>query len=557
MPASLSTTLHEPSSSHQQPLAFALPAFGDHWNTRWPVIVWSLVALGVAVRLVRFALRFPLWGDECMLAVNYLDRGYLELAQPLDYGQMAPLGYLWAQKLAVDLLGFNEFSLRLVALLGGLASLPLMAHVAGRVLHGLPHAMAVGIFAVAYYPLRHAAELKPYGTDAFWALLLLACAVEWWRRPDRSRWLWALAAAAPLAVFCSLPVVFVAGGISIGLVCAVWRQRSARIWLPFAAYHATLCGAFLGVLWLALTVQASNTKAMAGFWPQGFPPTQFAAALVWLADVLTGEMFAFPLGADRGGSALTSICFAVALVVLWRQGRGAIAGMALGTLVVALLAAALHQYPAGSERLSQYFAPLACLLAGLGCAAIFSCIRFVNWQRRASLGYLALLVAIGVGVMAKDLVQPYKSPYGEMHQGFARWFWNQGVETPELLCVQTDLHEPLSPHCPEYLCAQAIYSPRHALDAREAVADPLQQVRPITAVGFWRDFDSEGLQRLQAWAERMQTAYRLAHVDRHDVMLGDELNQPWAVHYEVYHFEPRDRETSEVAGRPVGRPLLK
>src|SRR5262249_23418152 len=32
---------------------------------RW---VWAFIALGVAIRLVGYLLRFPLWVDECMLA---------------------------------------------------------------------------------------------------------------------------------------------------------------------------------------------------------------------------------------------------------------------------------------------------------------------------------------------------------------------------------------------------------------------------------------------------------------------------------------------------------
>jgi len=39
---------------------------------RW---IWFLVALSVAARLIRYAMRLPLWADEAFLAANFLDRG--------------------------------------------------------------------------------------------------------------------------------------------------------------------------------------------------------------------------------------------------------------------------------------------------------------------------------------------------------------------------------------------------------------------------------------------------------------------------------------------------
>src|SRR4051812_24161463 len=49
-----------------------------------------VVLVGVAWRLTRYLLRFPVWGDEAMLLVNYADRNYLDLAGPLENCQVAP-----------------------------------------------------------------------------------------------------------------------------------------------------------------------------------------------------------------------------------------------------------------------------------------------------------------------------------------------------------------------------------------------------------------------------------------------------------------------------------
>ena len=124
-------------------------------------------------------MNFPLWPDEAYLAHNYLDRGYLGLLQPLDFGQVAPLLYLWVQKSIVLVCGFSEYSLRLFAFVGSIGSLLLFRHLAGRLLQGTARLMAIGVFAVAYPLIRYAAEAKPYGTDMLVALLLLVLLIQW------------------------------------------------------------------------------------------------------------------------------------------------------------------------------------------------------------------------------------------------------------------------------------------------------------------------------------------------------------------------------------------
>src|SRR6185436_4942727 len=57
------------------------------WERHITTATWLFVALGIALRLIRYLLHFPLWGDETMAAANFLDRGYADLLKPLDYGQ--------------------------------------------------------------------------------------------------------------------------------------------------------------------------------------------------------------------------------------------------------------------------------------------------------------------------------------------------------------------------------------------------------------------------------------------------------------------------------------
>ena len=92
----------------------------DRWAYRAAL---GLLALGVLVRAARYWLRFPFWGDETMLAVNFVWFDYAQLTQGLENCQIAPLLFLWGERAAYGWLGSGEWSLRLVPLLAGCVAL--------------------------------------------------------------------------------------------------------------------------------------------------------------------------------------------------------------------------------------------------------------------------------------------------------------------------------------------------------------------------------------------------------------------------------------------------
>ena len=153
-----------------RPFAADVELLSPRQQAQW---LWIFLAVGLSARLVRYLLRFPLWEDEAMLSTNYLDRGFLDLLKPLSYIQVAPTLFLWCQLAVVRLLGFSEYTLRLVPFACSIASLFLFRHLAGLLLRGTALVATFGIFAVAYPPIRYAAEAKPYGCDLFLALVML------------------------------------------------------------------------------------------------------------------------------------------------------------------------------------------------------------------------------------------------------------------------------------------------------------------------------------------------------------------------------------------------
>src|SRR5262249_28222538 len=147
------------------------------------------LAAGVAWRLIRYGLRFPLWGDEAAVMLNVVERqSYRELLGPLDFHQVVPLGFLAAQFTVVRYWDASEYAMRAFPLLTGLAALFCFARLAWLALPPLAAMGAVGVLAATHYVTRYSLDIKPYGTDLLMASALLVLAVHWSRAPEERRW---------------------------------------------------------------------------------------------------------------------------------------------------------------------------------------------------------------------------------------------------------------------------------------------------------------------------------------------------------------------------------
>jgi hypothetical protein len=505
----------------------------------------AFVAVGIALRVARYVLCFPLWGDEAMLAVNFLDRGYGELLQPLDHLQVAPPLFLWIERTVVKWLGFSEYALRLFPTLCSVAALVGFAHLARNVLRGLPLVAAVAMLSVAYYPIRHGAEVKPYASDLLAAVVLLNLA---WRGLDCERLggaLCRLAACVPLIVVGSYPSVFVAGGVSLSLLPAVWRSAARRTWAAYVAYHMALGGAFAALYWGVIdrAYAQSYYGGVGAYWRDAFPPlTELARLPLWLLETHTSHMFAYPVGGERGASVLTTLAFLLGAWTVWRSGRRRLLALCLWPFALALAAAALRRYPyGGSARFMLYLAPSICLLAGLGAAEAATRLRRPRWQRAAAMALLATYLVIAGGMLLRDLARPYKTPADQVRREFARWFWRDMARGAELVCVGTDLKRDLfggswERMSPEYLCLQRTYSPRH----RAGAAPQWQRVsatHPLRCVVHRAEGAKYNRQALRQWLDEMQQRYDL--VGHTDLAVNAGMEPIYAHHYEVFEFVPK------------------
>ncbi len=405
------------------------------------IAAWFFIVLGIGLRLFRFGMNFPLWGDEAFVAVNLIQRGFRELAKPLDYGQICPILFLWIERAIILRLGVHEWSLRLFPLVCAVASVGLFYRVMSRFTKGTPVVLATAILAVSFHPIRHSAEVKPYASDLFVALVLMGLAFDWLRDRSRGRGLWLLALLSPFALALSHPAAFVLGGISLGLALPVVRTRSLKTGLVFIAFNLVTLASFL-ILYKLVTSshEMVYSYGLRAYWANSFPPTGSPLRLlIWLIDSHTGTMLAYPGGGKNGASTGTLLLCVLAVVVLVRESRGAIAVICTGPFALALVAAFLKRYPYGGEaRQMQFLVPAICLLAGIGGARLIDRIKQIHKRMNVCGIITILLIVIGVVPLVLDSRHPYRRLYDRQARDFARGFWSEQEREAEVACLCMD-----------------------------------------------------------------------------------------------------------------------
>jgi hypothetical protein len=332
------------------------------WLTKIAILA---IIVGGAVRLWGYTQRGSLWLDEASLALNVLGRGFGGLAAPLDWGQAAPIGFLWMMKALTVVLGSGEWVLRFWPFVAGVATLPL-TWLAGRRLVGAPAAMLATVaMAWSLIAIRYSTEAKPYASDACIALALVWLALRVHEDiTNKGKWR-ALRAAGVIGLLISLPSAFVLGAIGISLFPAA---RRAGRWPGIAVIAASLewITTFV-ILWFVVVREASGSAYLKEYWA---PVMLDWSAPDFLARVIRmlASVAATPLRWD-GDLAPALVAMVVAACGVWSVARknAAFALLVAGPAALGAIASLVGLYPM-SDRLAFFAAPLV-LLASAKCVA--------------------------------------------------------------------------------------------------------------------------------------------------------------------------------------------
>lgn len=396
-------------------------------------VLLLLVGLGFFFRLFHFFHNRSFFIDEISLNVSIIKLNFWQLAtQPLAHEQKAPLGYLWASRLCVLLLGKKEPALRLFSLVCGLGSLVCFVPVARYFLRGWGVVLAVGLLALAWPAVYHSVEAKQYITELFATVLALLLYTKYHQKTTLGPLLaWGLWGG--LLLWFSFSAIFVLAGMGMALCLPALLRRDWKrlvsylvpcgLWLlSFAAIYVLFVSKYTKSEWLTYFFKVRNNAYL--------PLTEPGGALRWLA-VKSYAFLDHPLGLLLD----VNVSYSPFTQVFFKLGWVAIPLLGLGTyslarqhgqwflifclpLVLTLAASAARQYPF-HERLTLFLLPLAILVLAYGTQQLG---RFSLFGLRLLPAALFLLLAIPLANVSRQAVQ-------------ARRFYNQSYYREILLYV--------------------------------------------------------------------------------------------------------------------------
>jgi hypothetical protein len=319
------------------------------------IVAWVAIVLGFAARTWALTERGSLWLDEASLALNVLTRGFGALLAPLDWGQAAPIGFLWIERLLASHADAPDLWLRLVPWAAGVMLPWLLWRLGARTVGTGAGALAAVAASGSLLALRYSTEAKPYASDAAVAAALLLLACEARDEPHLVRRWWMLGAAMVIAVPLSLPAVFVVAAVAVALAAepAVRSAAGARtVALPALAVAVL----FFGALWVVSYRAGAANASLRSYWaPVMLDVTADDRAvrllrvfmeLAWIPLRWTGSLL---------GTAVGTALWLGGLVVVARR-RFSDAALLAGAVCFAVCASLVDAYPL-SDRLAFFAVP--------------------------------------------------------------------------------------------------------------------------------------------------------------------------------------------------------
>lgn len=394
---------------------------------------WVIISFGVLVRLVQYLSNRSLWNDEAALALNIVNKSYLELFKPLDYEQGAPIGFLVVEKLAVQLFGNNEYSLRLFPLLSGIVSLLLFYELAKRCISREAIPIALTLFVGLDYLLYYSSEAKQYSTDVAIALLSCLLVMQVNRQKLGVIQILTYSLVGAIAVWFSHPAIFVLAGVGTSYCVAEvigWKAKnsfdsclvdepvnrenlgnlSGRIDNPqvqrniktFVIY-ATWILSFLALYFLSLK-NLSNSQYLLDSWraKAAFPTSLFD--INWAYEKFI-KMFTNPLGFPKWLVSVALVAFITGCITIWLKNRKILL-ILTSPFWMTLLAGYLQKYPFRT-RLVLFLAPFILLIISAGTDYLIK--KKTRFKFLSIAGYiiLGLLLFSPITNATYRLINPY------------------------------------------------------------------------------------------------------------------------------------------------------
>ena len=372
-------------------------------KSNYKIIVWTVIIIGIAIRLIQFFFNRSLMLSEVSLAVSVIDHN-VSVFKPLANNQVAPVLFLFIVRFFVSVFGNSEMVLRAFPLIMSILTFPfLKLFVEQASKNKIVVILTLILYSVAPLLIRYSSELKQYTVDVFFTVLLLSLAIS--NRRNKYLLLLILGSAS---IFFSNVIVLILFSIGIFLTFQnIHHWKTLRkvigvclIWLSFFG------------LYYAFFIHNHPTKDfMNKYWDFAFMPTNFGKLDTWLW--LPNELILFfknlillNLKTNWILYALLGINSCILFLGFLYIAKNKIWIILFYTLIPILLhlvISALHLYPFHG-RLLLYYSPMVIILMAFGIYFLYELALKVNKR----LSFLVIGLLLGNIIAANTAYFPIK-----------------------------------------------------------------------------------------------------------------------------------------------------
>ncbi|MCC5929838.1 MAG: glycosyltransferase family 39 protein [Cyclobacteriaceae bacterium] len=261
---------------------------------------YLLIVIGVILRLRQYLFNRDFWVDEAMLATNLENRGFIDLLKPLDFIQIAPMGFLYLQKITIELFGYDERIYRLWPLLFGILSMFFFYKLLQKLANPVVTTISLAIFVFSYKLIYYSSELKQYSLELMVAIIFYFLILdEKITQFSSKRLLW-IGLYGAIAVWFSFSIVFVMVTVGLWILFELIRQKQFSVWYRYLPMGLMWLVSFVIYYFTIIIHYKENQLLQIRYWTieNKWMPLNFTTSsdFLWFFDVL-GEYFIHVAGA--------------------------------------------------------------------------------------------------------------------------------------------------------------------------------------------------------------------------------------------------------------------
>ena len=382
------------------------------WIKKVIVVLLIVVCLcGIGTSVGMNMVNRSLWLDEAMLADSFSNRTLANLWDgAFDNNQLAPLGWLYFEKILTVIFGNTEFVLRLGSVIAYTLTIGLLYYVVRKMLHGsvILSLAAAAFFANLPYALTYSNVFKQYITEGLFILIALI-AFDLFRKGRIKTP--ALCLIWAVSIWLSNPVCFIEGGCLIVEGIYALKEKDRKKLLRIILIGVCILSSFLVhyFFWLR---QVATSADMQGGWDMNafllLPHT--GSQLIHDARMIHDVYLSF----DRT-EIIMLVLTAVAVVLAFIQHRNHILFWIMAGCVMAVLASSVHFFPM-APRIWFFFIPTMIVFCFGGIADLTEVMRRKGMNGILT-GAVHTVLPIVLVVLAAGMINYWTNPEYVYWQG--------------------------------------------------------------------------------------------------------------------------------------------